>query len=74
MAFPFKRLGVYLDLVYVFPVSVLGGSALGYFIDHWLGTTPYGVLIGFVLGMAGAFWYLFRMLNTLKRNGDDGDR
>ena len=77
MVTPWRRLGVYLDLVYVFPGTIGVGTALGYLADRWLGTSPYGTMLGFLLGLAGAFWYLFRMLGVFGhggRPGGDDDR
>ncbi|MEW6758163.1 MAG: AtpZ/AtpI family protein [Acidobacteriota bacterium] len=72
MASPLRRLGVYLELVYTFPVTVLLGAGGGYLVDRWAGTEPYGVLAGFVLGLAAAFVYLVRMLGSLKEKGGNG--
>jgi F0F1-type ATP synthase assembly protein I len=69
MAPPWRRLGIYLELVYTFPSAVLVGTALGYFADRWAGSKPYGTLIGFLAGLAGAFWYLFKMLNKAGEKG-----
>jgi ATP synthase protein I len=66
---PLKRLGIYLELVYTFPVIVGLGAGLGYLADRWLGTEPYLVLVGFVLGLVSAFFYLMKMLQSVK-NGD----
>jgi ATP synthase protein I len=73
MATPWRRLGVYLELVYSFPATILVGAGLGYLVDRWLGTGPYGVLVGFVIGSVGAFVYLIKMLNTIKNRKDSGD-
>lgn len=34
--------------------SVLGGVALGYYLDEWLGTSPWFVLVGSLGGMIAA--------------------
>ena len=73
MAPPWRRLGVYLELVYTFPATILVGAGLGYLVDRWLGTDPYGVLVGFIVGSVGAFVYLIKMLNTIKNRKDGGD-
>ena len=70
MPSPLRRLGVYLELVYTFPATVLAGAALGYLLDWWLGTSPVLILVGFVVGIIGAFVYLIKMLNSLKNKGE----
>lgn len=70
MALPWRRLGIYLELVYTFPSAVLVGTAAGYFVDRWLSSKPVGTLAGFLLGLAGAFWYLFKVLNRVGRRGE----
>lgn len=73
MPSPLRRLGVYLELVYTFPATILAGAGGGYLLDRWLGIAPWGILAGFLLGLGGAFVYLIKMLNMLKRGpGDDG--
>lgn len=66
-----RKGGTYLDLIYTFPAAMLAGTGLGWLCDRWLGSSPYGTLAGFLAGLAAAFWYLFKMLNTIKR--DPGD-
>ena len=39
-------------------ILVLGG--LGYGIDHWMGTAPWGVAIGLFLGMIVGFYELIK--------------
>ena len=72
MASPLRRLGVYLELVYTFPVTVRRGAGGGYLVDRLFGTGPYGVLAGFVLGLAAAFVYLVNMLGSIKEKGGNG--
>jgi ATP synthase protein I len=46
------------------------GLAGGYFLDRWLGTSPWLIMIGLGLGIAAGFVNLFR---SVKRAGQDGD-
>jgi ATP synthase protein I len=46
------------------------GLAGGYFLDRWLGTSPWLILIGLGLGIAAGFVNLFR---SVKRAGQDAD-
>lgn len=68
-----RKAGIYLDLVYTFPVIILAGAGLGWLVDRWAGTAPYGVLVGFVVGLVSAFTYLMRMLGGLGRRGGRDD-
>ena len=72
MASIWKRGGVYLDLIYTFPGAILAGTALGWLVDRKTGWKPYGTLVGFFLGVAAAFWYLFKMLGAFERGGGEG--
>ncbi|PYM20751.1 MAG: hypothetical protein DMD81_01115 [Candidatus Rokuibacteriota bacterium] len=45
------------------------GLAGGYYLDRWLGTTPWLILIGLGLGIAAGFVSLFRSVNKSNRNG-----
>ncbi len=52
--------------------GAVGGSALaGYALDGWLETSPLFVLVLTVLGTAGAFWRMLRILRWLERSGDE---
>jgi ATP synthase protein I len=47
------------------------GLAGGYFLDRWLGTTPWLTLIGLGLGIAAGFVNFFRSVRTAERKLDD---
>jgi ATP synthase protein I len=47
------------------------GLAGGYFLDRWLGTSPWLILIGLGLGIAAGFVNLFRSVKRAERNADD---
>lgn len=53
----------------MFPVSIALGSAVGYFLDRWLGSFPWLSLVFFCLGVAAAFLNLFRVLRMFDRVG-----
>jgi ATP synthase protein I len=46
--------------------NLLGGCLLGYFLDRWLRTSPWLMLVGLVLGTISAFWRLYRIMLELK--------
>lgn len=41
-------------------VALVVGGFLGYWIDHWLGTKPWGMIIFFFLGFAAGFLNIYR--------------
>jgi ATP synthase protein I len=47
-------------------IVIIGGlTAVGFFVDTWLGTLPLFLLVGLVLGFAGGLFYLYRALGSL---------
>ena len=44
-------------------VGALVGAFLGYWLDRWLGTSPWGLLVLFFLGLAAGFMNLMRTVN-----------
>jgi len=51
--------------------SILSGILLGYFLDRWLGTEPWILLIGFGLGAYSGF---LRLWHLSKSSDDPGLR
>jgi ATP synthase protein I len=49
-------------------VAVIIGTALGYGFDRWLGTSPWGFLCGFVLGVAGGVRGVFRTVAAVSKH------
>lgn len=41
------------------------GTALGYFADQWLGTSPWLLVVGVLLGGTAGILAIFRMAKTL---------
>jgi ATP synthase protein I len=52
--------------------SILAGALLGYLLDWWLGTEPWLVIIGIVLGSYSGFMRIWAMLK--EQDGDIGER
>ena len=48
------------------------GLAGGYYLDKWLGTSPWLTLIGLGFGIAAGFVNFFRTVNRAGRKIDDG--
>lgn len=49
-----------LGLQFGFTILVFAGA--GYALDRWLGAAPLGLVVGILLGGAGAFWTLYRSI------------
>ncbi len=47
------------------------GLVGGYYLDRWLGTSPWLVMIGLGLGIAAGFVSLFRSVKRTERDADD---
>ncbi len=47
--------------------SVIGGTLLGYYLDAWLGTGPWLVIVGVIFGTVGALTWLYRMVARLQQ-------
>ena len=60
---PFRFVGVGVELV----APLLVGVWLGWRLDRWLGSTPWLLLLGTVLGMTAGFFAFFR--SVLPRRG-----
>ena len=53
-------------------VATVIGLAGGYYLDRWLGTSPWLTLIGLLFGIAAGFVNLFRSVKRAERDIDDG--
>jgi ATP synthase protein I len=62
--------GVGLTLV----ISTVLGFGGGLALDRWLGTAPWLMLVGLLLGIASGFINLFRAAGILGREGRQADR
>ncbi len=45
--------------------NIVGGLVAGYFLDRWLKTDPWLLIVGVVLGTVGAFTSLYKVLSRL---------
>jgi F0F1-type ATP synthase assembly protein I len=65
---------LYLGVAFELPATILGGLAVGYFLDEYFETSPW-LLIGLtVIAFAGAFVRLVYWVRffTRERDGDGG--
>jgi len=63
-----SKLTLTLTVVTLFSSNILGGILVGYLLDRWLGTGPWLVITGIVLGLTGAVIGLIRVMNRLNRS------
>jgi ATP synthase protein I len=56
-----------IGLAFVFAIVL--GFAGGYWIDRWLGTSPWGSLLGFAAGLAAGILNVVRTMNAVSRPG-----
>jgi ATP synthase protein I len=61
----FRELGFYSSLGFSVALAIFIGLFLGLFLDRWLGTAPWLMFLGFVLGIAAA---TRNMLLALKKS------
>lgn len=50
-----------------FVVAIVIGAGLGYFIDKWLGTSPWGFLVCFFIGMIAGVRAVMRTVASVTR-------
>jgi ATP synthase protein I len=62
--------GVGLTLV----ISTVLGLWGGYVLDRWLGSAPWLMLVGLLLGIASGFVNLFRAAGVFDREGEQTER
>jgi ATP synthase protein I len=68
-----KALGELSTIGLALVLSTVIGLAGGYYLDRWLGSSPWLTLIGLVLGIAAGFVNLFRAVNRAGKRIDDGE-
>jgi len=66
-----KALGELSTIGLTLVLATVIGLAGGYFLDHWLGTKPWLMLVGLGFGIAAGFVNLFRSVKRAERDLDD---
>ncbi len=54
----------------VLPSSIVIGLAIGYYMDKWLGTNPWLLLVFTLLGVASGLFSLIRAIIKLNKDPD----
>ncbi len=69
----FRRIAELSSIGLMLPASIVVGLVFGYFLDRWLGTGPWLLLVFTVLGVASGILSLFRALKKLDRDTSPDD-
>ena len=69
---PWRSLGMLASVGITFVVATAGATLGGYFLDRWLGTTPWLTLIGLAVGVAAGFRGFFRSVKNAERRERNG--
>jgi ATP synthase protein I len=71
-----RQLGVLSGVGLTLVISTVLGFWGGYVLDRWLGSAPWLMLVGLLLGIASGFVNLFRAVGLFGRKGRqaEGDR
>jgi len=65
-----RRAGLYLGVAFELPGTILGGLVVGYFMDYYLGTSPWFLIAVTAIAFAGAFVRLVRWVKFFARERD----
>lgn len=67
-----RRAGLYLGVAFELPGTIIGGLVVGYFLDRYLGTSPWFLIAVTAIAFAGAFVRLVRWVRFFARERDAG--
>ena len=63
----FQQLGGLLSVGMVFPVAIVIGYGMGYYLDKWLGTS-FLKIVFLLLGVAAGFVSFYRAISQLEKD------
>ena len=66
-----KQIASYSTLGLEMGLSVAVGAVIGYYLDTWLKTGPWFLIIFFIFGVVAGFRSLYRALKRLQREEDE---
>jgi ATP synthase protein I len=66
-----RSLGELASLGVAMVLATMIGLGVGYYLDRWLGTSPWLLLLGLGFGIAAGFVMLFRSVRAAERNLDE---
>ena len=61
-----RKLALALSVGTVMSSNIVGGIALGYFLDRWLHTAPWMIVTFLIIGTVGAFIGVYRIVSRLE--------
>jgi len=67
------QVGFYTSLGFILPAGAVAGYGLGWLIDDWLHTTPVVAIVMTLLGAAGGFIEVLRILKRAEKDGGGDD-
>ena len=62
----FKKIAGLSSLVLMLPSSIAVGLFIGYWLDKWLGTDPWMLIVFLLLGTVSGFYSLLKGVNKYK--------
>ncbi|WP_422031201.1 AtpZ/AtpI family protein [Reyranella sp.] len=62
-----EKLGVGMRIAVELVAGVVAGAFLGLMADQWLGTKPWLLIVGFILGCGAAFMNVYRVAQAEER-------
>lgn len=65
-----RRAGLYLGVAFELPGTIIGGLVVGYFLDLYLGSSPWFLIALTAIAFAGAFVRLLRWVKFFAREHD----
>ena len=65
--------GLYLGVAFELPGTIIGGIAVGYFVDKYFSTSPWFLIVCTACAFAGAFVRLVMWVKFFTRKGDGSD-
>jgi len=69
---PWGSLGMLASVGITLVVATAGAMIGGYFVDRWLGSSPWFTLIGLGVGIVAGFRNLFRSIKRAEQRERDG--
>lgn len=61
------QIGLYTSLGFIIPAGAIGGYLLGWVLDNWLHTQPVLAIVMAMLGAAGGFVEILRILSRAEK-------
>jgi len=67
------QIGFYTSLGFILPAGAVGGFGIGWLIDDWLHTAPVVAIVMTLLGAAGGFMEVLRILKRAEKDAGRDD-